>query len=83
VLVHEYVRRGWRFRTRSGLLVEVFYAEKLSCPGDPESASNTQENGPDDESFAVVEVSSDRGSNPNDLFTFMSYLAPSGVVLRK
>jgi hypothetical protein len=81
-LIHEYVRRGWRFRTRSGLLVEVFYAEKLSSPGDPESASNTQATGTV-ESFAIVEVSSDRLSNADDLFTFMSYLSPSGVVLRK
>jgi hypothetical protein len=81
-LVHEYVRRGWRFRTRSGLLVEAYYVETLAIPGDPDSATNSALNGPDD-MFAVVEVSSDRASNSEDLFTFMSYLTPSGVVLKK
>jgi hypothetical protein len=81
-LVHEYVRRGARFRTRAGLVVELYVVEQLATPGDPESVvpSAGRAGGGADQRLAVVEVSTSRAP-AEELLAFMSYLAPSGVVM--
>lgn len=84
VFVHEYVRRGRRLRSRAGFVVDLYVAESLAVPGDPESAVRVApgEDGAEDK-FAIVEVRSDEGASPEELLTFMSHLAPAGVVTRE
>lgn len=84
VLVHEYVRRGTRLRSRSGLVLDLYVAEKLSVPGDPESAVRVEPGAEGGENnFAIAEVRSDEGASAEELLLFMSHLATAGVVIRE
>jgi hypothetical protein len=83
--VHEYVRRGARFRTRAGLVIELYIAEKVPDARDADAQMTDAARGEDEseEKLAIVQVSSDRGAAPEDLLAFINYLAPLGVVVRR
>lgn len=83
VLQHEYVRQGNRFRTRTGLIVDVFVARPLTTPGDPDSAEAMMTDAGDAEGgLIVIEVSSDRGGSPEDLVGLIDHLTPLGVEMK-
>lgn len=69
---YEYVRKGMRHFTRTGLVVDVFAVEKLNKPGDPNSTSPITADG----HTIVFEVWSDSVSSPEPLITFLQLLSP-------
>lgn len=72
VMQFEYVRRGLRSRTRKGLIVDVYVVEKPSTPGNFSNCVPIQTG----EAHAVVDVISDTGAPPAELFAFMQHLQP-------
>lgn len=87
--LHEYVRKGARFRTRSGIIVELYLAIKLAVKGDPESARSASAAAKaagtePEEDLAIVEVfSMDRSVPSEELLSFMGYLESCGVMRSK
>lgn len=73
VFVYEYVRKGLRYRTRDGLVIEVYIVYKLKKPGDPSSADSLTEG---DERYGIVEIISEDGATPEQLTAFMQHLSP-------
>lgn len=77
VFVFEYVRKGVRYRTRNGYVIEVYVIEKLREKHDLKSCDPSV----DDDRYGVVEISSESGATPEELAAFMQHLQPL-VVLR-
>lgn len=76
VFAHEFVKRGERFRTRTGMGVECYVLEKVLKEGDAgevESVGN----------LAVVEVRTEGGVAPEDLLAFIACLEHAGVAVRE
>lgn len=70
---YEYIRKGVRYRTRSGYVIEVYIVTKLLNRHEP-SASEAV--GAGQESHGIVEVSCENGASPEELTAFMQYLQP-------
>lgn len=70
---YEYVRKGVRYRTRAGYIIEVYIVEKLQKQHDPSSCKPV---GAGEEQHGIVEISCENGASPEDLTAFMHHLQP-------
>lgn len=77
VFAFEYVRKGVRYRTRNGFVIEVYVVEKLREKHDLQSCDSLV----GDDRHGVVEISSEDGATPEQLAAFMQHLQPL-VMLR-
>lgn len=76
VFVHEFVKRGERFRTRTGMGVECYVLEKVIKQGDAGEVDSAGD-------LAVVEVRTEGGVTPEDLLSFIACLEHAGVTVRE
>lgn len=70
---YEYVRKGVRYRTRAGYIIEVYIVEKLAHRHDPTTCEPL---GSKEEQHGIVEIISEDGALPEDLAAFMQHLQP-------
>lgn len=74
-LGYEYVRKGVRYRTRNGVLIEVFVVERLRQAGDPSACDPISTDG----QYVVVEMGNETGIT-DELHGLMGMLGPYVVV---
>lgn len=77
VFAFEYARKGARYRTRNGYVIDVYVVEKLREKHDLQSSDHLVV----DDRHGVVEISSEEGATPEELAAFMQHLQPL-VMLR-
>lgn len=72
-LAFEYIRKGVRRRTRTGLTVDAFLLERLLKSGDPSMSEAFM---PVEDQHCIVEVWADDLSSPEVLTAFIQHLSP-------
>ncbi|KAI0558439.1 hypothetical protein FGB62_211g010 [Gracilaria domingensis] len=73
VFAFEYMRRGLRFRTRNGIIIDMFTIDKFEKRHDIASTTPLV---PPENNHAVIELISEQSATPEELQAFVHHLSP-------